>query len=90
MARVLVDKAVKMRRIFSIQGPYPVVRAALRARGWVERRLPRANLQGLRRRGEDEDDTNDGDDSIDDDDDDDSADETDKDDLDDLHNLMVR
>lgn len=90
MARVLVDKAVKMRRIFSIQGPYPVVRAALRARGWVERRLPRANLQGLRRRGEDEDDTNDGDDSIDDDDDDDSADETDKDDLDDLHNLMTR
>lgn len=59
-----------MRRIFSIQGPYPVVRAALRARGWVERRLPRANLQGLRRRGEDEDDTNDGDDSVDDDDDD--------------------
>ncbi|XP_062400960.1 tubulin monoglycylase TTLL3 [Sardina pilchardus] len=90
MARVLVDKAVKMRRTFSIQGPYPVVRAALRARGWVERRLPRANQQAMRRREEDEDDTNDGDDSGDDDDDDDSPEETDKDDLDDLHNLMSR
>lgn len=25
--------------MFSVQGPYPVIRAALWARGWVERRL---------------------------------------------------
>uniref|UniRef100_A0A3B4H552 Tubulin monoglycylase TTLL3-like n=1 Tax=Pundamilia nyererei TaxID=303518 RepID=A0A3B4H552_9CICH len=39
-AKMLVDKAVKLRKVFSVQGPYPVIRAALWARGWVERRLP--------------------------------------------------
>uniref|UniRef100_A0A3P8QFL4 Tubulin tyrosine ligase-like family, member 3 n=1 Tax=Astatotilapia calliptera TaxID=8154 RepID=A0A3P8QFL4_ASTCA len=36
-ARVVVDKAVKMHKVFSIQGRYPVIREGLRARGWVER-----------------------------------------------------
>ena len=31
----------QLRKVFSVQGPYPVIRAALWARGWVERRLPR-------------------------------------------------
>lgn len=63
--------ASQMRKIFSIQGPYPVVRATLRARGWVERRLPRPNQHFLRGRTEEDDECNDGDESSDDDGDDD-------------------
>ncbi|KAM3622106.1 uncharacterized protein V6R79_020457 [Siganus canaliculatus] len=38
--KAFVDKAVKMHKVFCVQGRYPVVRAALQARGWVERRMP--------------------------------------------------
>uniref|UniRef100_A0A3Q2ZYN6 Tubulin tyrosine ligase like 3 n=1 Tax=Kryptolebias marmoratus TaxID=37003 RepID=A0A3Q2ZYN6_KRYMA len=35
----LVILLTQMHKVFSVQGPYPVIRAALRARGWVEQRF---------------------------------------------------
>ncbi|KAM6947949.1 LOW QUALITY PROTEIN: tubulin monoglycylase TTLL3-like [Lycodopsis pacificus] len=47
-AKALAEKAVRMHKVFSVQGPYPVVRAALRARGWVEQRMHRPNHNARR------------------------------------------
>ncbi|KFV71432.1 Tubulin monoglycylase TTLL3, partial [Dryobates pubescens] len=50
-AKLHVKRAIKEKKIFTVQGPYPVIRRLLWARGWVERKLHRASSQPQQQRG---------------------------------------
>ncbi|NWI56703.1 TTLL3 monoglycylase, partial [Calyptomena viridis] len=43
--------SLQEKKIFAVQGPYPIIRRLLWARGWVERKLPRADRQLKQRLG---------------------------------------
>lgn len=56
-----VSSFIQLKKVFSVQGPYPVIRAALWARGWVERRLLHPVHRGTHCHGDEEEDVEEGD-----------------------------
>nr|XP_054751648.1 tubulin tyrosine ligase 3-like isoform X1 [Lytechinus pictus] len=67
-AKIMAEKAMKTRKIFTIQGPYPVVRASLMRRSWVEKEYRLMNPHKYKKKNAcDDDSDSDDDDDIDDD-----------------------
>ncbi|XP_078678967.1 uncharacterized protein LOC144914704 isoform X1 [Branchiostoma floridae x Branchiostoma belcheri] len=61
-AKLAAERAMRMKRVFTIHGPYPFVRKALRERGWVERFIkPELKKRERSSKEEDSDDDDDGD-----------------------------